>query len=317
MKFSVHYFEGDEDSEKLAEGFSQKYGIKASPNSEIDFSRPFFVINGDYSFHDRTLDVVRNMPDVQGYVHVDNHDDIGLMPSDPENVGPANFVERILALGKKVAYVGQRYWSFRLLFSGRLYTGLMRNNLLRYKPIDSIYFIPDAEPFAIFYYDDLPRLIVPALGDIIPSRDTQAVYVSEAKIDQIPKEYAGKIGRFRPEEVTLFLRDGTPMKTSDKAQPIFLLLRKMYTFENLPVKNTFLSIDMDITEELPLRTVYDTVGNIARSPIEIAGGDIYGLNPNDPVSPIIVKKVLDGLEDAWSHLLKLSKQEGKSNEKGD
>ena len=308
MKFSIYYFEDDEDAEKIAKTFEGEYGVKAAPSSEIDYSRPFFIINGDYSFHHRTLDVVRNLPNVQGYIHVDQHDDIGLMASDPESVGPANFVERILALGKKVVYVGQRYWSLRLLFRGRLFVGLMRNNIIRYKPIDSIYFVQDAEPFALWYYDDLPRLVVPALGDIISSPDTEGVYVSQAQLDQIPDKFASKVSAFQPKDATLFQPDGSPVDPSSGAIPTFLLFRKMFSFDNVPIRNAFLSIDMDVTEQLPLRFVFSTIGNIARSPIEVTGADIYGLRPSDPASPTILKKIIDGLEDSWSLLLKSSKR---------
>lgn len=308
VKIAVFYFQEDEDATRLAKSFSSRYGIEVAPSSQIDYSRPFFLINGSYEYHQRTLQIVRNLHKVEGYVHIDDHDDIGLVPSDTTSpdyeYGQANFVEGILALGKKVVYVGQRYWSNYLVFRRRLYIGLMRQNLARYKPIDSIYFIREGAPVVFHCGKALLHLILPVLGELLSSGDTEAVYVAEDSVDKIPREHREKFQTFKPEEVTVFNYDGTPIGAENEYyNPVFLMFRKTCTFQTLPIRDAYVSIDMDVVPGSPLEIVDGSIRALLRNEVNIVGVDICGLNPNDELSFAILKRVLAALADrSWQDL---------------
>ncbi|MEM3579824.1 MAG: hypothetical protein QXQ64_00990 [Candidatus Bathyarchaeia archaeon] len=100
------FFEGDKLSESIAKYISRTTRTNVSPHSSIDYTRPFIFINSSNRHHNRTFEFVKLLSHINGYVHIDNHDDIALLPG-ASRTGPANFVESILALGKIVKRYGQ------------------------------------------------------------------------------------------------------------------------------------------------------------------------------------------------------------------
>ena len=56
-------------------------GIHVKPQSDINYQIPFMIINGSNENHHRTYRHVKKVSDIDGYFHIDNHDDIALNPS--------------------------------------------------------------------------------------------------------------------------------------------------------------------------------------------------------------------------------------------
>lgn len=139
--FDVYYFAKDKIASDSVRFFTKRQNInakKARDPSEIDYTRKFIIINSSNVKHHRTLCVLKNIRSLDGYFHIDDHDDVGLGAVVRSGIGPANWVENVFEMGLRVIFVGQQYWKHTLFFRGFEYSGLYRNNLHKY-PFSNVF----------------------------------------------------------------------------------------------------------------------------------------------------------------------------------
>lgn len=235
MDVQTCFYDGDKLSERIAKYLDKTFRVDAKPHFSIDYSKPFIFINGSNTHHNRTLEFVRPLIHVDGYVHVDNHDDIAIL-SGGSRLGSANFVESILALGKVVIFVGQNYWSHEVVFRGEKQIMLLRNNLCRYKPLRNIYFL-SRHGSLVFCPMNAFDQSCSVITDALSSFNIQRIFLLDECASKIPLS----------NKIELYRRDDLQWNPNfPELYPAFILKWRGYNFANPSLNEVYVSIDLDV-----------------------------------------------------------------------
>lgn len=235
MDMQTCFYEGDRLSESVAKYVSQIARTKAKSHNSVDYTKPFIFLNGSNKHHNRTLEFVRRLPDIDGYIHIDHHDDIAIL-SGGSGVGPASFVESILDLGKIVIFVGQRYWSHEISFLGEKCIMLLRNNLQRYKPLRNVFFLEEKGQY-VFCPSNVLEKNLSVIKNALESPNIERIFLL--------KEYSSKINVSH--KIEIFQRQDLPWKPSfPELYPALILKWRGHSFSNFSLHKVYVSIDLDV-----------------------------------------------------------------------
>lgn len=235
MDVQTCYYEGDKLSERIAKYISRTTRANVRSHYSIDYTKPFIFVNSSNRHHNRTLEFVKFLSHINGYVHIDNHDDIAIL-SGASRVGPANFVESILALGKIVIFVGQNYWSHEVWFRGEKQKMLLRGNLQRYKPLNNIYFFGEPGPL-VFCPMNVFEKNRSVIIDAISCSNIEKIFLLDECYLDIPVS----------NKVELYYRADLKWKQNfSEVYPAFILKWKGYNFDNPVIGEVYVSIDLDV-----------------------------------------------------------------------
>jgi len=254
---------------KLVEKHKLDWVPLRSPD-EIDCGDRFIVLNSSNGKHHRTLAALKKCTQIDGCFLIDEHDDITLGNMTFENPGQGNWVEHVLKLNLcKVVFVGQHYWAHKLIFRGSNYSGLLRTNLHRYK-LDSIYFVCFLERNTLVYCDKKTfSRITPKLKNIQDIETIEKIYVLDEEIANIED-------KLKKVKINVFSRDELIWETSKMFEylyPVFLIKWRKTKISDLPLKNVYISIDLDVL--LDLSKICSAIKEIGRN-FNIVAADIYG-----------------------------------------
>ena len=238
---------------------------------EIDCTERFVVLNSDDKNHHRTLEILKNCNLIDGLFLLDEHDDITLGQMVFEDPGQGNWVEHVLRNNLcKVVFVWQDYWSTKLSFRGSDYVGLLRTNLHRYK-LDSVYFTCFRKKNTLLYCDKKTfRLIVPDLRHIQDIEAIEKIYILDEEVGNIGCE-------LREDKVDIFSRNELIWETHrmfEYLYPVFLIKWKDIEISELPLKDVYISVDLDVT--LETAKICSFVEKVRRG-FNVVGADIYGV----------------------------------------
>lgn len=260
---------------------------------EIDCTKKFIVLNSDNGNHHRTLQILKKCSQIDGCFLIDDHDDITLGQLEFESTGQANWVEHVLKLNLcKMVFVGQRYWAWHLTFRSSSYIGLFRNNLHRYRPISSIYFVCFMEKNTLLCCDKRTFAeIISYFEHIQDAENIERVFILNEEVASIKE-------KMRKDKVDIYTRDELLWKEQSKPfenlYPVFLVKWKEVPINKLPLENVYISIDLDVL--LKTSRICSIIKQIGRS-FNIVGADIYGygvdwLQKTDEIYEALIKTVL-------------------------
>jgi len=301
----TYFFEDDLLAKALANYIGRRNVIQIKPFNKIDFSKKFIVLNGSNYEHHRTLEILKNISGIDGYFHIDNHDDIQLGSSSSTKVGSANWVGHLLSqLELKVVFVGQRYWTHHLNFRGREYVGLFRNNLNKYRPISSIYFICSNEDFLVWCDKRTLAKLTSSLNEIVFANNIERVYVLDELLELMKREtYSNKVNVYTKHELIWHEES----EAFQSMYPVFLIEWKKIGIDKLPLKNVYVSIDLDVLKRDLIETDTSSETSIfdlqdltkviteIRKKYNIVGADICGLSYKEKRSMLIINKIYRSL----------------------
>jgi len=278
MYVQTCFYEGDKLSKSTAEYIGKSAQSIVKPHTSVDYAKPFIFINGSNEHHNRTLEFVRHLPNIDGYIHIDHHDDIAIS-SNGSGAGPASFVESILSLGKIVIFVGQRYWSHKIWFKGKKRTMLLRNNLQRYRPLHNIFFLEKNGQY-IFCPSNIIDKNFSIIKSALESPNIEKVFLLE--------EYSSKIDVSG--KIEIFSRRDLRWKTSfPELYPALVLKWRGCRFNSFNLDEVYISIDLDVLKaglvecdwqnSLSALTVEQIVQNLKQISrrSKVFAGDICGI----------------------------------------
>ncbi|MEM1883586.1 MAG: hypothetical protein QXE14_03180 [Candidatus Bathyarchaeia archaeon] len=280
MNVQTCFYEGDSISKSVAKYISKALKVEVKPHSSLNYNEPFIFLNGSNSYHHRTLSFIEPLSHVDGYVHIDNHDDIALFPKGSMKVGPASFVEFILARGKTVIFVGQNYWPYKVRFKGKSLTMLLRNNLCRYKPLSRVHFLRSDETYALCPLTTIKENIS-VIAEALEYSNIEKVFL----LDEC-SEHVRLLKK--PKKIELYHRSDLQWNWDSSFYSAFILKWSDFRL-NMAPSEIYVSIDLDVlrpgivecersdvTSILTLEDVINAIEEIGKRS-RIFAGDICGI----------------------------------------
>ncbi|MEM3955271.1 MAG: hypothetical protein QW424_00775 [Candidatus Bathyarchaeia archaeon] len=227
-------------------------------------------------------------------------------------VGPASFVEFILARGKTVIFVGQNYWPYKVRFKGKSLTMLLRNNLCRYKPLSRVHFLRDNETYALCPLTTIKENIS-VIAEALEYSNIEKVFL----LDEC-SEHVRLLEK--PKKIELYHRSDLQWNWDSSFYPAFILKWSDFRL-NMAPSEIYVSIDLDVlrpgivecersdvTSILTLEDVINAIEEIGKRS-RIFAGDICGIyRYHKPTLNVIktlyekLREYIEGYDSRYSEL---------------